>query len=1657
MSSRRKRDFHVIYTDEPLPRSPSAESDMSAGGTPYDQPGSQVRKASIAVGPSESGLSFTLDMDPVQTLEHSSSLHEDIEKLFEQSPGISLTALIASNAECLPWERSSLEVPVPASERCLEEYDITSHRRSSFPHIHVPLKSLHNHSVKSLASTAMGEPKGLKRKKKKKSKNKTPRKSKSLIFPSRCASISASIPEVEKEEYSESDDSRSSYESENDGDENDNDEYDDENEEGEGEEEDESSHLLGNAEREHVVDYEAELDKLEKNNELYISETDLSRTEDLVVPNGHGSQPIESDVAPASNEPIAVPVTERPADGGSFDNSHLRLPWTIGDADSNKSDPSIAPGLFYIGSEIKDVPSPAMSAASSVGLFPGIDVNAPIVVVLNNDSRPLVSTSIREAIPQAHNMSFLQQQAGNKVKFLLDVPNLRGSFSSQMTNGCEEMEGSDIQDVQNKFHNSSSDSNNSDDDEDGDDDVRRHLLKQHSVGSYPEEDFSGPETSAHDSHLYPHTTGAGQHGSPHIQRSRSKHRHRHHENYLSQDLQRRRTRGSEVQMSDALSRVPTVTELDEAATLQSADLDDMASHRMDDLQGIRKHKIGRKKHKTSGSIKVYGGKSDKPRRKYHQPKKKFDHTPHEVFVELDELFVQDNHEIEWREKARWIKFEEDVEEGAERWGKPHVASLSFHSLLELRKGLESGTLLLDLEATDLIGIAHRIVEDMVIHDQITTDCKGQVMRTILTKHKFVSSDTTVKSLLTRQKSSMDLLAMDERHQKESSLMKTLSHISLSHIPSSSNLQHQASQNHLNGNGNHLNGNNHSNHLTVPGSSSNHQTSHRSSSPHAGSGIAGSLQSLLNIGRKKKDKEGKQKESGTTGGPGRLEMVKVDVDNNIASEDGGLHIAVVPKEEDREHHKMSLMRRIPRDAEACTVLVGCVDYLSKPAMAFVRLAEKQILDNLTEVPLPVRFLFVLLGPKTKVMDYHEVGRSISSLMSNQHFHEVAYKAETRSEILHAINEFLNESIVLPPGDWDQKTLLPVMDMARKRAKIRRKKQKKKEELQKLLEMETKDKIPMDPLKRTGRPFGGLINDMRRRYPHYISDFKDALSLQCVTALTFIFFACLCPCIAFGGLYGEKTYSEIGVVETIVATATTNMVFAVFSGQPLILYGATGPVLLFEKHLWMFCKEYGIEFLTWRVWIGIWVFIITAIVIAAEGSFIVKYITRFTEEVFAILISLIFINEVIQKIIQVYKDHPLRGKEFYCNNLNSNHSEDLENITNLIANISTSTFVPTPYRSDDVMLGLNSTLSSHSTHSTVHGTSHYSEKANFNEPNTALLSTILILGTFFIAYFLRIFRNSRFLGRSARRALGDFGIFLAIILMVLFDYICADTYTQKLAMPTEITTHTGGQSNWFVNPMGVKEPMKIVLMISAVIPAFLIFLLLFLELQLTQMLLHKNTFMLKKGTGFHLDQFLLGLIILFCSLFGLPWMCPATVRSVAHVSSLAVMSQTHAPGEKPKLLEVRDQRVTNIVMNILIGSTLFWGDVLRRVPIAVLFGVLLYLGVSAISGVQFYKRIKLLFMPVKHHPGKSYVRQVKTVKMHVFTGIQLVLVGILWAVKSTVVAIAFPLFVFLMVPLRLLLMPKYFTHEELEALDKEEEDSDDEEDADPDFYQLAHMPV
>jgi len=69
------------------------------------------------------------------------------------------------------------------------------------------------------------------------------------------------------------------------------------------------------------------------------------------------------------------------------------------------------------------------------------------------------------------------------------------------------------------------------------------------------------------------------------------------------------------------------------------------------------------------------------------------------------------------------------------------------------------------------------------------------------------------------------------------------------------------------------------------------------------------------------------------------------------------------------------------------------------------------------------------------------------------------------------------------------------------------------------------------------------------------------------------------------------------------------------------------------IFQFCKAYELEFLTWRCWIGFWVMIILFGVVALEGCFLIKYFTRFTEDIFELLISAIFIYEPIALLIKV----------------------------------------------------------------------------------------------------------------------------------------------------------------------------------------------------------------------------------------------------------------------------------------------------------------------------------------------------------------------------------------------------------------------------------------
>lgn len=89
--------------------------------------------------------------------------------------------------------------------------------------------------------------------------------------------------------------------------------------------------------------------------------------------------------------------------------------------------------------------------------------------------------------------------------------------------------------------------------------------------------------------------------------------------------------------------------------------------------------------------------------------------------------------------------------------------------------------------------------------------------------------------------------------------------------------------------------------------------------------------------------------------------------------------------------------------------------------------------------------------------------------------------------------------------------------------------------------------------------------------------------------------------------------------------------------------------------------------------------------------------------------------------------------------------------------------------------------------------------------------------------------------------------------------------------------------------------------------------------------------QKGCGYHLDLLVVSVMLGVCSIMGLPWFVAATVLSISHVNSLKVESGCSAPGEQPKFLGIREQRITGLMIFVLMGCSVFMTSVLKVTPI------------------------------------------------------------------------------------------------------------------------------
>jgi mannitol/fructose-specific phosphotransferase system IIA component (Ntr-type) len=601
----------------------------------------------------------------------------------------------------------------------------------------------------------------------------------------------------------------------------------------------------------------------------------------------------------------------------------------------------------------------------------------------------------------------------------------------------------------------------------------------------------------------------------------------------------------------------------------------------------------------------------------------------------------------------------------------------------------------------------------------------------------------------------------------------------------------------------------------------------------------------------------------------------------------------------------------------------LDGIEQQIVLFVRLAHPVNLG--APDGIPIRFFFFLLGPRGSAEQHLDTLASVARLMSNDEFRYDLDRAENQTDLLEGMQRF-NDVATFPA--------MPTREAA--------------------IELEY-----------SGRLFGGLIDDIRRRSACYASDFREGLRSKSISSTLFLFFACLAPAVTFGGIMGVETAGQIGVVEMLVASAFCGIAYALCSGQPLIILGGVGPLLVFTGILYRLSADMGLPFLSTYAWVGYWTALLLLILAVTDASCLMRYFTRFTDEIFSTLMALIFIYEAIRAIVATFQ----------------------------------TSFADTTHHDD------------------------------------AFLSLILAFGTFYVGMTLSRFRRSKYLLFWMREFLADFGPMLALAAMTLIAWgLRYEVAVETLQAPNTIQTSTGRV--WLVDPFAAPVWVRW----AALGPALLAAVLVYLTQNITARLVNSPDHRLQKTPAYHLDLAVVGGLIGVCSAFGLPWLVAATVRSLAHVRGLAETEEVVTPGgdTNERILHVQENRVTGLAIHVLMALSLLVIPLLKVVPMAVLYGIFLFMGVVSLAGNQFFERLTLWLTDPELYPRTHYLRQAPTKVIHRFTLVQLICLVVLCGITlspNPSLRLCFPLFIALLVPVRML-VGRTFQDEHLSALDAEE---------------------
>jgi len=466
---------------------------------------------------------------------------------------------------------------------------------------------------------------------------------------------------------------------------------------------------------------------------------------------------------------------------------------------------------------------------------------------------------------------------------------------------------------------------------------------------------------------------------------------------------------------------------------------------------------------------------------------------------------------------------------------------------------------------------------------------------------------------------------------------------------------------------------------------------------------------------------------------------------------------------------------------------------------------------------------------------------------------------------------------------------------------------------------------------------------------------------------MYFTSVAPAITFAATLDHDTQGHVGAVEVLLSSAICGCIFSIFGGQPLVIVGVTGPVTIFTVKVWALSQMFGVDFLQWYCWIGLWAALMHILLAILNACDLVTLVTRFSCEVFGSLIAVIYIWDAIRHLVGMFPHH-----------------EQL-----------------TPF---------------HTASSSA----------------AALLSVILAVGTLWLSTLLSGATSWHVFFKTIRTTIADYGVAASIVIFTLVQFFPLwDEYkVDRLQVPQTFEPTLNGRS-WLV-PFW-KCP--VVHIFTATIPAFVLTVLFYFDHNVSSLLSQKPDFKLKKPSAYNLDFFWIGIMIAVTAVLGIPPTNGLIPQAPLHVRSLATI--THKPGGGEEYDNVVEQRMSNLGQSVLMGLTLI-PPVLRLlgvVPIGVLCGLFLFMGIASFHGNQLFARFTLFFTDPKLRTeavSDDYI-DIPFKEIAKFTLIQLFFLAVIFVVTKTPAALSFPVGIVLLVPVRRYLLPKFFAAGHLQLLD------------------------